>query len=397
MRWSWVLISVAFALVIFSVTASADGDDGSYILYDAEDVNVTYGPFWTMDWNSTENITGELVMGQLDPYYGNEPFVIGALWPVFNLTEHPNRTVTTRIGLDEAARPDNVTMVMRYQDLYGEPDIQRLWFARTRVFPQVTNTVVVAEMDTGEGPLEMAHGINVQEDRVLLSARIGTENGTWENDELAWGSLPVLLVNDGGKGATELVVDIRYGGRIVGTEHVNLVPALGEHTFHVSIMPNYSNVTVEVYLVSGPLPPGTIGDLNITVKPRPILDIVTISALPEEVESGGSIHIEAVVRNRGNATTTGQVVELMVDGSIVANTTLEDLAPGEEVVVETDWTLRGEGIHSVSAIAEGDDFAAKPVAVKVEAASPSVGVWAVIVAMAVVSLVARRSASAGRA
>jgi subtilase family serine protease len=133
------------------------------------------------------------------------------------------------------------------------------------------------------------------------------------------------------------------------------------------------------------------------VEPRPILDIVELSATPDVIESGDKVLIEAVVRNRGNASATGQLVELMVDGSVVANATIVDLGPGNETIVSTNWTLQGEGIHSVSAVAEGDDLAASPVAVEVKAASPSLGVWAALLAMGLVSLAARRSTSGGRA
>jgi hypothetical protein len=388
---------LAFTISLAALGAGANDGDGSYFLYDGEDSNVTYGPFWTADWNETENITGELVLGKLDPYYGNEPFYIGVLWPVFNLTEHPNRTAVARVGLDEATGPQDIIMVYRYEDLYGQSDIQRLWFARSYVFPETSNGVLVATMDTGEGPLSMSHGLMVQPPRVVLSAHVGTANGTWENDELTWGVLPVLLVNDGGKGATELVVDIRYDGRIISTVNVNLVPALGNHTFTVSILPLFSKESVQVYLVEGPGAPSILGDMEFSVLPRPILDVVDIKVSPRSVESGQKVHIEAIVRNRGNATTTGQMVELMVDGSVVTNATIDGLEPRNETVVEADRVLTGEGTHSVTAIAEGDDFAAKPVAVEVKAASPSLGVWAVLLCLVLVSLAARRSRSTGRA
>jgi hypothetical protein len=387
---------MAFALSLMALGATASDGDGSYYLYDAEDINITYGPFWTADWNQTENITGELVMGQLDPYYANEPLVIGALWPVFDPEDHPNRTVVAKVGLDGAVIPQNVTMVMRYEDVYGEDDIQRLWLASSMVFPKTSNTVVVVAMDSGEGPIDLAHGINVRPARVVLSAHLGTPNGTWENDELTWGVLPVRLVNVGGAGATELVIDIRYGGRIVSTVDVNLVPPLGDHTFEVAILPMYSKESVQVYLVEGPGAPGIMGELSISVLPIPLLDVVDLSVSPMEIESGERVRIEALVKNRGNATTTGQLVELMVDGTIVANSTVEGLGRGNETTIETRWRLTGEGIHTVSATAEGDEFAAQPVAVRVKAASPSVGAWSVLLSFLLVSLVALRSRSTGR-
>ena len=74
--------------------------------------------------------------------------------------------------------------------------------------------------------------------------------------------------------------------------------------------------------------------------------------------------------NRGNATSDGQLVELMVDGTVVANASIVDLGPGNSTMVSTNWTLTGVGIHTVSALAEGDEFAAEPVAVNVEERTP---------------------------
>jgi hypothetical protein len=87
----------------------------------------------------------------------------------------------------------------------------------------------------------------------------------------------------------------------------------------------------------------------------------------------------------------------MVDGSVVANGTIEDLGPGNETMVSTEWALRGEGLHAVAAIAEGDDLAASPVAVEVKAPSPSSGVWAAVLVLVLVSLAARRSRSGDHA
>ena len=104
--------------------------------------------------------------------------------------------------------------------------------------------------------------------------------------------------------------------------------------------------------------------------------------------------------NRGNATANGQLVELMVDGTVVANESIVRLKPGNETVVSTNWTLSGVGIHTVSALAEGDEFAAEPVAVNVEEKTPVP--WLPLSFMALLSALiitraARRSQLAGRA
>ncbi len=388
---------IAFVFVSLALGATANDGDGRFYVYDSSDDNVTYGPFWTADWNATENITCELVIGQQAPYYGNEPFTIGVLWPRFNLTEHPNRTVHARVGLDEAVKPQDLIQVFRCQDMYGNNDFQDLWLAMSEVYPDPANTRVVADVETGEGPLKMVHNISVHPARVVLEAEVATPNGTWTGEELAWGTLPVRLVNRGGGGATDLVLDIRYDERVAATVDVNLVPPLGNHTFEVAILPVHKKDNVQVYLVKGIGAPGILGALSITVEPRPILDVVALDVSPTVVENGERVRIEALVRNRGNETTTGQMVELMVDGSIVVNESIVGLEPWNETTIMARWVMKGEGLHTISAVAEGDDYAAQPLSVEVKRPSPSLTTWTVLLAMLLVSLAARRSRPGGRA
>jgi hypothetical protein len=392
-----MLTTLAVAAIAVSGSAE-DGDEGFY-LKDQDDQNMTQGPFWTLDENGTDNVSGMLVTDLLPPYYGNEPFVIGILWSVYNTTADPNLTVTPRVGLDEPGKPKNRTKVTYHSAMDGSPDVDKttMWFASSRVFPDVSNEAIVGTMVLGDGTIGLRYNITVAPDRVLLSAVVGTPNGTWMGDEQTWAVLPLLLLNEGGAGATDLLVDIHYAGRIIATNQVSLVPPLGNYSLETAILPFYGQDTVEVRLVTGLGAPRLLAQLNITVLPVPILDVVSISATPRTIVTGEEVHIETVVRNRGNGTSTGQLVELMVDGAIVGNGSIEGLGPGNETTVSLRWQLTGEGVHTVSVLAEGDDFAAEPVAVKVKAESPVMGPWAVITALLLASLVARRSVPSGRA
>lgn len=402
MRWCWEPLVILLALVALAMLSSAEEPIHSdFVLVDPWDWNVTLGPLYTLDSNGMGNVSGILVVDLPPPYHGNEPFTLGIIWPMYDTTADPNLTVTPTMGLDAPSVPDEVTLYrMIATDVDSDPDpgtAPWVWFASLMVYPDPSNTRAIGRMVWGNGTLNLTRDIEVGPGRVLLSVRIGTPNGTWEGEELSWATLPLLFVNEGGAGAIDLTVDIRYGGRITDTRSINLVPPLGDHPVDVDIMPLHGHGTVEVHLVTGPGAPRMLSSLNITVTSRPVLDVVSITVEPGKVVTGGKVSIEAVVRNRGNATTTGQRVDILVDGNAVANASIRDLGPGNETVVSAGWTMRGQGIHTVSTVAEGDEFAAQPVAVEVRADSPGVGAMAATLALLAVIPVARRSRSGGRA
>lgn len=402
MRWCWEPLVILLALTALALLSSAaEMEEGDLQLVDPGDANVTLGPFWVLDSNRTENVSGMLVADLRPPFHGNEPFTLGIIWPFYNITADPNLTVTPTLGLDTPSGPGEVS-VFHLVDLssihdWWPPEPAWVWFASSLVYPDPSNARAVGGMVWGNGTLNLTRDIEVGPARVLLSVRIGTPDGTWEGEELSWATLPLLFVNEGGAGATDLMVDIRYGGRIADTRSINLVPPLDNHSVDVDIMPLFGHGTVEVHLVTGPGAPRMLSSLNITVTSRPVLDVVSIMVKPAQVVTGGKVSIETVVRNRGNGTTTGQLVDIMVDGNAVANASIRDLAPGDETLVSARWTMRGEGVHTVSAVAEGDEFAAQPVAVEVKAESPGGGAMAATLAILAVIPVARRSRSGDRA
>jgi hypothetical protein len=256
---------------------------------------------------------------------------------------------------------------------------------------------LMAQLTHGNETVNLTYRMEVLPPRAILYAQRLNESNDTVSPELAWTTVDVMLFNFGGLDVANLVVDLVYNERILSTHQIPVITGLGNYTISTQVLPLTDEPAVEVRLVQGPGAPRRLGWADLDVEPRPILEIVGLSATPDVLESGGKVLIEAIVRNRGNASSHGQLVELLVDGSVVANATIEDLGPGNETTVSAKWAMRGEGIHSVSAVAEGDDLAASPVAVEVKEASPSVGVWAAVLALTLVSLAARRSASGGRA
>jgi hypothetical protein len=366
---------------------------------DAGDENVTIGDFHYLDSNETGNLSAALYADLLPPYHENEGFQIAVMWPDEYEEEDPNRTVDVRSGLDTLEPPDEIIKVVHLNG-FPFPARKYSWMALSFVVPVVGNELIVANVTTDEGSMNLSYPIEVLPSRTLLSAELDTPDGNWSGEELEWAAIPVLIVNEGGAPAANMVVDFRYGDRIVDTQVVSLVPPHGNHSTVVALLPVNGINVLEVHLVTGPGAPGRLADLTLNVTARPILDVVSVRADPTNMESGSKVHLEALVRNRGNATSTGQYVQLMVDSTVVANASIEGLGPGNETTVATNWTLSGVGIHTVSAFAEGDEFAAQPVAVEVKERTPAPGAGctlAVLMSAVLVTLVARRSRSAGRA
>ena len=351
--------------------------------------------YTVLDVNSSANHSAELRSDIEPPFYDNEPVNLVVVWWVEPPTKEPNGTVKLKVGMDALTEPEcifNISVNLTDGDDDG-PEAH-LFGASINVTPNSGSQAFVGRVIYRNETLNLTYELDVRPARILLAASIDLPNGTWSGPELEWASVPVLLRNEGGLPAAELVVDFRYAGRIVSTFNVSLVAPQASFPIGVLLFPLFNEELMEVHLVEGPDAPYRIGDLPLEVGPRPILDVVLLRAEPTELENGDRVFIEALVRNRGNATSDGQLVELMVDGTVVGNQSIEGLEPGSEVAVSTNWTMRGEGVHTISALAEGDDFAALPVAVEVKAETPTAGTMMTILALvgvATVSWVARRS------
>ena len=380
------LLLISLMVLAIPSMASADGDGKL-----SESIPVTVKNFLVQN-NTTSGMTVGLSAPLGPPFYEGEDYYLQVLARMESSEPLENISVHVVMGVDILESPDyaeteysNLTDPI-YGTTYGWS-----YFGMTIVGPSISSRSLMAQLTHENETVNLTYELEVLPARALLAAyRVLPPNHTGD-PELEWTNIDIIIVNHGGLGVTDLVVDLRYPDRIMSTHHIPVIVGRGNHTISTPFLPVYGPWMVRVHLVEGPGAPSVIGTATIDVLARPILDVIELTASPDVMESGEKVHIEAVVKNGGNATSTGQEVELMVDGSIVANTTIVGLEPGNETTVFTDWKLRGEGIHPVSAIAEGDEFAADPVAVEVKAASPSIGTWAVILTLFLVSLAARRS------
>jgi hypothetical protein len=196
------------------------------------------------------------------------------------------------------------------------------------------------------------------------------------------------------------MVDVRYDGRIAHTQEVAVVPAFGNHTFLMPFKPLFGREMMEVFLVSGAGGPGRISHIHLQVNDRPLLQVTDVGLAKGSVDEGDDVTVVVVVRNGGNATSTGHVVELLVDGTLVANESLF-LGPGEMANVTFVWRSKGPGVHAISARIPGDELGASSASLDVnKVETPALRIPAVILTigmMACLKLVVRRSLRARRA
>jgi len=347
--------------------------------------------------NTSSGMNVRLYANPGPPFYENEIYKLFVNAKITSSEPLSNITVDVLLGMDELVPPERESS--SYYNVSIGDGVLYGWLHASflNITPALSNHQLLGRLTYGNETVNLTYEMDVVPARTILEAHLLVPPNHTGYDELNWTDVQVLLVNKGGAGTTNLIVDLRYAGRVSSTHHVNVVPPRGNTIIVAALMPLFGQEVLEVHLVVGPGAPRTLANLTLEVVPRPVLDVMWVKAAPGEIVSGEKVHIEALVSNVGNATTTGQQVELMVDGSVVANASMDDLGPGNETVVSTDWTLTGKGTHTVAARAEGDELSARPASVEVKEKTPGVGAWVVLLALLVVSLVARRSPSDGRA
>lgn len=312
-------------------------------------------------------------------WYENETVQVGVQSQAWTDEPMDNDSVEIFIGVGELAEPDCSRTIYINSTITDDPYFyaEALSSFALREGPALLHAQVMFRNQT----LNVSGEITVRPPRVCIKPEIIEPRGA-TYQELNWTPTTLMLFNHGGLGVTNLVVDVRYAGHVVDTFQVPYIPPFGNYSLQFTLLPLVGTTVVDMVPLNGPganspLWPGA----EIWVQNRTILDVVSLTATPETLESGEDVHIEALVRNRGNATSTGQLVELMVGGSAVANGSIEGLEPGAERVVSTDWKLTGAGTHTISARAEGDDFAPVPVGVEVVPATPATGMALTLVAL----------------
>ena len=325
-------------------------------------------------------------------WYAEETVNVGIRAKYWTDEIDDNATFDILVGLDGLAGPDcQYFTYWNSTNLEGEL-VDPFYYAEASTNLTLNEGLVsvMAQATFGNETLNVSYEVVVRPARLYLKTYVVVPSGGYYQ-ELNWTPTTMLLVNHGGLGIMDLVVDVRYDGRIVGTFDIPYLSPFGNYSMEFTLLPLWGKERIDVVPLSWPGGGNATISTYVNVSARPILDIVSLEVEPESIETGEKVRIEAVVRNRGNATSTGQLVELMVGGNVVASSEVEDLLSWSERTIWTDWRINGTGTFSIAARAEGDEFAAKPVTVEVKAASPSVGTWAVLLSLLLVSLAARRS------
>jgi hypothetical protein len=399
-RASTFVLVMLLVLIISSVRPVGGSDYPAFVAVTLDDPPQTLGPFVLLTSNSTDNITAIMMADVEPPYYANEPFELVVAWQVSEEVIVPNVTVDVSMGMDELAFPRNITSVgFNYTGLPPSPVCckEPMVSAFLGVNPSETDQAMVGRVSYGNESVNLTFPIDVGAARVILDADLHTpqEQRIWSEQE--WTDVDVVMVNDGGAPAIDLVVDFRYGGRIVHTEEINLVPAHGNYTFPIMFQPIHGQDLMEVFLVSGTGVPGVLATFNLTVNDRPVLRVLSLEVDETAVEEGDIVVATATVVNSGNASSSGEAVEFLVDGNVVANISL-DMMPGKSLKVNMSWKSKGDGIHSFAARIEGQELMAEPAVVEVEKVQvPGPGPVAILLALVVSTWIKRVGSRSKRA
>jgi hypothetical protein len=357
-----------------------------------------------LDFNTSENASALLLVEDGGPYYEGEPFRLGVL--VWSHRVDIGSVTETKVVLDVDGPVPHQNVTDLVYDWHhpvhapgGTGEVNWTLF-HTYIDPEATDRMISAVVEVGSEVLNLTSGIVVNPGRVILSAQLDVPPGTIPSIvEQVGTDVDFLLRNDGGGPAIDLVLDIRWDDRILETLEVPLVAAHGNRSLVVHIPPTYGG-RMQVFLVQGAGAPKVMANFSFVFTPRGIMEVVTLEVDDGSVLEGTVVEVTAHLRNVGHADIDDGVVELLVDGKVVANLSVEGLRPSEDRQVTFKWVSSGPGIHSVSVRPGGTDVAAEPVVVEVGAKAPAAGPALVAGAFAMALLVTRagwRSSRADRA
>lgn len=390
------------ALMAFSYPSAALQDPYPLDLLDPLDHDVVLETLYELNHNGTENVSGRLLVDSLPPYHAGEALTLTLLW---NASHEGNVTPEAWLGLDELVGPADWTLVAIHAGAtqlgdYGQDGYVDYRRSSMEVVPSVSSVAMLGRVTWGNESVNVSFPISPLPPRTILSVGVDTLDGNISVPERAWVDVPLLLGNAGGAPALDMVIDLRYGGRIVHTLEVPLVAPGGNASLEVPLHPVHGEEVLGVYLVSGPDAPRWLANLTVRVSPRTVLQVLSVSSTEGEVVSGSRAVVEVVVANAGNFTSTEERIEFLVDGAVSENSTVVGLAPGDTTKVTFRPVLRGPGTHTVSARVEGDELNAVTTKVEVREGAPSAGTVAALAAQLLVAFLIRagwRSSRAGRA
>jgi hypothetical protein len=157
---------------------------------------------------------------------------------------------------------------------------------------------------------------------------------------------------------------------------------------------------MQVFLVMGPGAPRVLSNVTFVFVPRGILEVVSLESDMASVLEGNELRVTVHVRNVGHANVSSGVVDLLSDGTVVANRSLEEIRPSEERSVTFTWKATSPGLHALSARPRGGGTAVEPLIVEVGGKAPAAGPLLIALAIGLTLLITRvgwRSSRAGRA
>jgi hypothetical protein len=352
-----------------------------------------------LDSNSSENLTAFLVLDSIADIYAGEPVNLSVWWAWTSPEGPGNASIEVTLGLDEGGPPamsGEVCIWGSEVDNRTYPEEDCLFQSASVVLaPEAGTPNAIAQVAGPAEVLNLSHALQVRPSRVLLSAEMDLPEDVDSLPELSVVTVQIRFQNDGGLDALSYTFDFRYAGRIFETRFVNLVPALGERTLDVDILPVHGGGDLEVHVVAGADAPFKVATMAVPTEVSPVLRVVSITPEKESVVKGAHVTFAAEVVNQGNATATVGVVELLVDGAVVDNASIEGLGPGNSTKVTLGWEAGVPGVHSVAVRIEDSEFDAQAVPIEVTSEAPAINLAGLIVALLVAAALTRAVSRSG--
>ena len=353
---------------------------------------------WLLDSNSTGNITAYLVVDRVEDLHAGEPMNMTVWW------RSSDGTVSATLVAEGAGPIRPAGRVC----LWGT-DPQRSDFTASEcghdgaswtVRPGDGNRTFLARLTVNGTTLSLTRTLLIGSARTLQTVRLVLPAGETFLTEQARADVQLVIENAGGSPALDQVVDIRYDGRILATRTVPLVPALGNHTIHLTFTPVFDAMTMELVVVTGTGAPYSLATIGVPVHAAVVLTVDSVTAGPDGATEGSRVSFSATVTNHGNATAMNASVQFLVDGGVASTATITGLGPGNSSTYRGSWTAKDPGMHAVSARIAGATTDAQAASLRVTAKGPGMGVFAAALTLVLATAItraARRSSRSRRA
>ena len=207
-------------------------------------------------------------------WYAGEDVNISVYVTIPSTSGQENDGVDILVGLDGLGAPDCAHHAHFNGTTDGGEPYEPFHYAEATVELTMEEgpVRVMAQARFQKGTVNVTFEGTVEPPRTLLRPEVVEPwNGSYPEQE--WTNTRLLIVNDGGLAATNLVLDVRYDDRIVDTFDIPLVPARGNRSLEFTLFPIHGEEAIHVVPVTGPQAGSPMPAARIWVVERTLLDI----------------------------------------------------------------------------------------------------------------------------